>query len=181
MAVPVGICCELCTPAHFANFAHVDLPLKAQTALSRSRISTYKADALDMKLRDALHRFRRDATTTKFGRIVLKNSGPGVVMSNEVLQRLVDCAHYYKIQSTEQLARETRWAGAGEFGEAVVALIKEHRPAPEEPPAALAITTPLGPHTKDTETSTGRSLQVRKCSKCHSVDHIEEVPPPSAI
>jgi hypothetical protein len=150
----------------------VDLPLKAQATLSRSRISSYKADALDMNLRDVLHEFRRGATTTKFGRVVLKNSGPGVVMSNEVLQRIVDCAHFYKIQSTEQLARETRWAGAGEFGEAVIALIKEHRPAPEEPLPALVTTTPLGPRTTNTETSVGRSVQLRKCSKCHTAGHI---------
>ncbi|KAJ7733400.1 P-loop containing nucleoside triphosphate hydrolase protein [Mycena maculata] len=166
------ICCELCTPAHFADFARVDLPLKAQAMQSRSRISSYKADALDMKLRDVLHAFRRTATTTKFGRVVLKNSGPGVVMSNEVLQRIVDCAHFHKIQSTEQLARETRWAGAGEFGEAVVALIKEHRPALEEPQAALLTTAPLGSHTTNIETSIGRSVQLRKCSKCHSAGHI---------
>ncbi|KAJ7721901.1 P-loop containing nucleoside triphosphate hydrolase protein [Mycena metata] len=168
------ICCELCTPAHFANFAHVDLPLKGQVAPSRSRLAEYKADALDMKLRDVLHQFRRDKTTTKFGRIVLKNSGPGMVMSNEVLQRIVDCAHFHKIRSTEQLARETRWASAGEFGAEVLALILEHRPPPVEAPPAppvLVTVTPLGPSATNAET-TGRSVRVRKCNKCRTPGHI---------
>ncbi|KAJ7105153.1 hypothetical protein C8R44DRAFT_530409, partial [Mycena epipterygia] len=135
-------CCELCTPAHFETFGRVALPLKEQAAPSRSRIASYKADATDMKLRDALHEFRRTTTVTKYSRAVLKDSGPGVVMSNEVLQRIVDCAHHFKIQSTDQLLRETRWAGATEFGTAVVDLVKEHRPMPE-PPAPPITSTPL--------------------------------------
>ncbi|KAF7348212.1 p-loop containing nucleoside triphosphate hydrolase protein [Mycena sanguinolenta] len=167
-----AICCELCTPAYFEQFGLVDLPVKDQAAPSRSRIpSSYEADALDMNLRDALHAFRRAATITKYSRVVLKDSGPGVVMSNEILERIVDCAHHFKIQSVEQLTRETRWAFASEFGMAVVDLIKEHRPWPEPPPAPET-STPLAPRNNNDETPTGRSIQVRKCSKCQASDHI---------
>lgn len=124
-----------------------------------------------MKLRDALHEFRRSATVTKYSRAVLKDSGPGVVMSNEVLQRIVDCAHHFKIQSTDQLLRETRWAGTTEFGIAVVVLIKEHRPMPE-PPAPPTPSTPLAARTNNNETPAVRSVQLRKCSKCRAPGHI---------
>ncbi|KAJ6570683.1 P-loop containing nucleoside triphosphate hydrolase protein [Mycena sp. CBHHK59/15] len=158
------ICCELCTPAHFESFAIVDLP-KVPPIPSKSRIRPYKAEASDMDLRDALHQFRRTATETKFSRAVLKNSGPGLVMSNEVLQRIVDCAHVYKIQSIEQLARETRWAGATEFGFEVVALINEHRPVPTPP--ILLTSTPLSVRDENTP-----STNSRKCSKCKATGHI---------
>ncbi|KAF8135271.1 hypothetical protein K438DRAFT_1493035, partial [Mycena galopus ATCC 62051] len=127
------VCCELCNPEYFASFGHVDLP-KAPPVPHRSRITAYKAERQDMDLRDALHQFRRGATIRKFSLAVPKNSGPGVVMSNEVLQRIVDCAHRHKIESTEQLEKETHWAGAAEFGEEVIALINEHCPPPPAAP-----------------------------------------------
>ncbi|KAF7338859.1 p-loop containing nucleoside triphosphate hydrolase protein [Mycena sanguinolenta] len=165
-------CPPLRRTAYFEQFGLVDLPVKDQAAPSRSRIpSSYEADALDMNLRDALHAFRRAATITKYSRAVLRDSGPGVVMSNEILERIVDCAHHFKIQSVEQLTRETRWAFASEFGMAVVDLIKEHRPWPEPPPAPET-STPLAPRNNNDETPTGRSIQVRKCSKCQASDHI---------
>lgn len=122
-----------------------------------------------MNLRDALHEFRRDATVKKFSRAVLKNSGPGVVMSNEILQRVVDCAHFHKIESREQLERETRWAGAGEFGDEIVDLISKHRPKP--PPTADELN-------EGDSSSSSRVVKSRKCSKCGALDHICKVLPP---
>jgi ATP-dependent DNA helicase RecQ len=113
-----------------------------------------------MNLRDALHEFRRNATVKKFSRAILKNSGPGVVMSNEILQRIVDCAHFHKIESREQLERETRWAGAGEFGDEIVDLIGKHRP--KSPPTA----------DEGDASSSSRLVKSRKCSKCGALDHI---------
>ncbi|KAJ7088148.1 hypothetical protein C8R44DRAFT_959124, partial [Mycena epipterygia] len=110
------------------------------------------------------------ATITKFGCAVLKNRGPGEVMPNEVLQRIVDCANFAKIGSTDQLVRETRWVGATEFGAAVVALIQEHRVIPVTP--ALLTSTPLAVRSNDSETPFFRSIQARKCSKCHTAGHI---------
>ncbi|KAJ7214689.1 P-loop containing nucleoside triphosphate hydrolase protein [Mycena rebaudengoi] len=163
------ICCELCTPSYFESFAIVDLP-KAAPIPSRSRLKPYKAESDDMTLRDALHDFRLAATVTKFGRAVLKNNGPGMVMSNEVLQRIVDCAHQYKIQSMDQLMKETRWAGTGEFGLEVIDLINIHRPIPKVPdlPAAAPLTArddniPATPSLK--------LVQARKCSKCGLAGH----------
>lgn len=123
-----------------------------------------------MSLRNALHEFRRAATTKKFSRAVLKNSGPGVVMSNEVLQRIVDCAHWHKIESPEQLEKETRWAGAAEFGEEVIILINEHCPRPAAPDDDTS--APLGVHNENQATSSTAAKKSRKCSKCDAADHI---------
>ncbi|KAK7015396.1 P-loop containing nucleoside triphosphate hydrolase protein, partial [Favolaschia claudopus] len=162
------VCCELCNPAYFESFAMVDLP-KPPPIPHKSRIAKYESEARDMKLRNALHEFRRDATRRKFSRAVLKNSGPGVVMSNEVLQRIVDCAHWYKIQTLEHLEKETRWAGAAEFGADVLALIDMYspRPVPPEPES-----TPLATHDSNGASSSVRTLRSRKCSKCGALDHI---------
>ncbi|KAF7353121.1 p-loop containing nucleoside triphosphate hydrolase protein [Mycena sanguinolenta] len=122
---------------------------------SKSRIAAYEADVVDMSLRDELHQFRREATVKKFSRAVLRDNGPGIIMSNEVLQRIVDCAHFHKIESQEQLKRETRWAGAAEFGDEVLSLIAKHRPKPISTPDPLA---PCSENAGDTA-----SVRSRKC------------------
>jgi ATP-dependent DNA helicase RecQ len=169
------ICCELCSPAFFKEFAQVDME-KPKPIPSRSRIKDYVADAEDMNLRDALHMFRRQTTQTLFGLACLKNNGPGIFMSNEVLQRIVDCAHEYKIDTREDLAKETRWTGVHDHSTTVITLIKAHRPKPLPPP--LLTSTPLcsqpgtlnqfPPRTPLNQ----RTVKSRKCSKCGSHNHI---------
>jgi ATP-dependent DNA helicase RecQ len=145
---------------------------------SRSRIKDYTAGASDMNLRDALHNFRREVVQTKFGLACLKDMGPGVFMANEVLQRVVDCAHEYKIETKDDLAKETQWTGVHNHAADVIALIKTHRPKPL--PTPLLTSTPLCPHLSGLNQiaqvmplskSTPKS---RKCSKCGSLSHICE-------
>ncbi|KAJ7825137.1 hypothetical protein B0H14DRAFT_2596792 [Mycena olivaceomarginata] len=93
-----------------------------------SNRTMYMANTQDMNLSNVLHEFRRVATIKKFSCAVLKNSGPGVVMSNEMLQHIVDCVHFHKIELREQLEKETHWAGAAEFGDEVITLVQEHCP-----------------------------------------------------
>jgi ATP-dependent DNA helicase RecQ len=139
----LAVCCELCSPDFFKNFACVDME-KTKVLASRSRIKDYTAGPSDMNLRDALHNFRREVVRTKFGLACLKDMGPGVFMSNEVLQRVVDCAHEYKIETKDDLAKETRWTGVHNHAADVIALIKTHRPKPL--PTPLLTSTPLRPH-----------------------------------
>ncbi|KAF8192846.1 P-loop containing nucleoside triphosphate hydrolase protein [Mycena galopus ATCC 62051] len=133
------------------------------------RREAYRKD----KLRDALHEFRKTATIEKFSKAVLKNSGPGVLMSNEVLQRIVDCAHLHKIESTEQLLKETRWAGAVEFGTEIIDLINEHCPRPAA--AAESDSPPFSFHGENGVASL-KAVKSRKCSKCNATDHIVHLP-----
>jgi hypothetical protein len=168
------VCCELCSPAFFENFAQVNIE-KSKPVPSRSRIKEYIADVKDMNLRDALHIFRRQTTQILFGLACLKNLGPGVFMSNEVLQRIVDCAHEYKIETRDDLAKETRWTGVQNHAVDVITLINTHCPKPM--PAPLLTSTPLRSlgtldQIADTLPSNPRTVKLRKCSKCGSHDHI---------
>lgn len=93
-----------------------------------------------MSLRDALDEFREEMTVKLEGRAVLQDYGASVFMTDQVLERIVDCAHYEKIVTIEQLARETRWVHASEHGAAVLALIQAHIPLATE-----AVTTRPNP------------------------------------
>ena len=56
-----------------------------------------------MELHDALNEFQENQTIKKFGLSHLKHSGPGLIMPNAALQRIIDCAHMLKIRSKDDL------------------------------------------------------------------------------
>ncbi|KAJ6494591.1 P-loop containing nucleoside triphosphate hydrolase protein [Mycena vulgaris] len=92
------LCCELCSPADFTDLARVDIGKPPQKP-SRSRVPAFQAEAADMALRNDLHTFRKDRTIEVLGRASFRNHGAGAIMSDEVLHRVVDCAHSGKIQT----------------------------------------------------------------------------------
>ncbi|KAJ7090156.1 hypothetical protein C8R44DRAFT_648456, partial [Mycena epipterygia] len=166
-------CCELCSPANFTDFARVDIP-KPKQQPSRSRIAAFKADSADMALRDDLHTFRKERTIELHGRASFRNHGAGAIMSDEVLHRIVDCAHLSKIQTTADLLKETHWHRVAEDGAKVLTLISQHRPFPLPPPPSISMTTPLRATTSSNtfDPETPATPKNRKCSKCGLPGHI---------
>jgi len=61
----------------------------------------------DFKLHTALQDWCDEKTEKEFGRAHLLDLGGMLVMSNTILDRIVDCAHHFKIDTKEDLARET--------------------------------------------------------------------------
>lgn len=119
-----------------------------------------------MELKDSLHNWRVSKVLDKFGQGGLANFGPGIVMQNETLTRIVDCAHHSKIRNTLDLKRETKWDGAEIFGDEVLALIRQVHPSlspfTSDPlaSAASSATVPAGPRKE------------RMCSACGGTGHI---------
>ncbi|KAJ7078050.1 P-loop containing nucleoside triphosphate hydrolase protein [Mycena belliarum] len=99
---PPTVCCELCSPEHFIDFARVHLP-KPKQQPSRSRIPDYVPDKDDYALRTDLHMFRKERTIELLGRASFRNHGAGSIMPDEILQRIIDCAHFGKISNTADL------------------------------------------------------------------------------
>ncbi|KAF8150233.1 P-loop containing nucleoside triphosphate hydrolase protein [Crassisporium funariophilum] len=170
------VCCELCSPEFFKDFARVNLD-KKKAAPPRSRIKDHVASAAELSLRNALHTFRRNTTITKFGRATLMDMGPGVIMSDAVLRRIVDCTHDHKIDSLASLSKETRWLNAQAYSDEVIMLINKHCPKPAPPP--LLVSTPLqsmqlpASAALPLENSASSTTQkTRKCGKCGSTSHI---------
>jgi hypothetical protein len=157
------ICCELCTPAHFKDIARVSIE-KAKNRPARSTIpdKNYTPTAQDAELRAALHDFRKMRTLELHGRARLRNLGPGIIMGDDVLQRIVDCSHFYLIGTTAQLAKETHWSGVDDYGEKVLSLIKFHCPRPASAPIAPIVNGVLPLPV----------IAPRRCGKCKELGHI---------
>ncbi|KAI0741660.1 P-loop containing nucleoside triphosphate hydrolase protein [Daedaleopsis nitida] len=120
---PPTICCSLCTPDHpiFAVLPPCDEPLPKTSTPRASQVDTsYKMNDIDIKLRSALHEFRRMQTLQTYGRAHLNNLGCGAIMGDDVLRRVLDCARANKIRSVDSLYRETKWNWSRELGNEVL-------------------------------------------------------------
>jgi hypothetical protein len=158
------ICCELCTPAHFEDIARVSIE-KAKNRPARSTIDkNYTPTPQDEELRAALHDFRKTRTLELHGRARLRDLGPGIIMGDDVLQRIVDCSHFYLIGTTAQLAKETHWSGVDDCDEKVLSLIKLHCPKP------ASTSGPLAPIINGIQPLP--IIAPRRCGKCKELGHI---------
>ncbi|KAJ6570750.1 hypothetical protein B0H10DRAFT_2107469 [Mycena sp. CBHHK59/15] len=163
------VCCELCTPDHFAEFAWVHIP-KPKQQPSRTRIPDHVPDKDDFSLRADLHTFRKERTIELLGRASFRNHGAGSIMPDEVLQRIIDCSHFHKITSAADLVRETRWHRVVEDGVRVLSLISTHKPVP--PPEPLVFNAPLRALDTNSAASTPKiSKAPRQCRACFQLSH----------
>ncbi|KAI0052950.1 hypothetical protein FA95DRAFT_1461601, partial [Auriscalpium vulgare] len=121
------VCCELCSPDSFSSFA---LPPDDSSLTSkkknRTRVSNkYDAGPSDMSLRDALHKFRKARTIALFDVPTLRSYGPGVVMPNDILERIVDAAHAQQLSTVNDIAEITHWNRAAELGPEILDIIRQ--------------------------------------------------------
>ncbi|EIW61392.1 P-loop containing nucleoside triphosphate hydrolase protein [Trametes versicolor FP-101664 SS1] len=125
---PSRPCCSLCSPEYhllaILPSLTIAAPPKPAAASRASKVqSKYTMSAADVKLQAALNTFRRDKTAAIYGRSHLLNMGGSSIMTNNVLQRIVDCARARKLTSTAILYRETKWSRVDELGEEVLRVV----------------------------------------------------------
>ncbi|KAH7904952.1 P-loop containing nucleoside triphosphate hydrolase protein [Hygrophoropsis aurantiaca] len=172
------ICCDIHTPEHFTPYS-ITIP-KQPNLPSRSRLAKFEMSSNDHKLINALEDWRETATITLYGDAHLYDLGPGLVMPDFVLDRIVQCAHFHKIQSITDLQKETRWSGIEKHGSEVVALILLVSPVPVTPSApftsvplqrslAFSNTTPSSA-ISSTSTSVA-SKKKNRCGACRQEGH----------
>lgn len=128
----------------------------------------------DTQLKEALEEWREAATIQKYGPAYFQDFGPSLIMPNEVLDRIILCAHAKKIATEADIIKETVWSKAATFATEVVAIIHRHNPPPAAPALVLE---PLQTHiVGSTRDSANLSLakRSRHCGACGGVDHIGE-------
>jgi hypothetical protein len=157
------LCCDLDSPAAFERFT-VEA-IKSTRAPARSRIKLdYIKTPNDNNLDDALEQWRLETMERVYGKGVNADLGPGLVLPDDILDRILDCTHYDKINSIEQLEKETRWVEAARFGEEILQIIRQHRPRQN---------LPLQPSTNmpNRSSAPSKSRRVITCSACGVVGH----------
>lgn len=78
------------------------------------------------QLATALDEYRLARCETDFGLACTFNLGPGLVLPDDVLARLVSCAHAKKIKIVDDISRETKWAQVDTYGKQVLDIIMKY-------------------------------------------------------
>lgn len=113
------------------------------------------------KLQIDLFDWRDEKAITKFPQAQVEDFGGGLLLSDQHIQRILQCASNQKLSNVEALLKETNWRKdwADELGESLLSVIHKHYPPPSLVPS---------------EPTAGPSRATRgpmKCSKCHETGH----------
>lgn len=81
-----------------------------------------------------------------YGWAYLNDLGLSLIISNLTLDRIIDCAHYYKLNSIHDLKKETGWTDANKFGAEIVVLIQRHALPVASPFASIPLRLHLSSH-----------------------------------
>ncbi|KAI0669881.1 P-loop containing nucleoside triphosphate hydrolase protein [Trametes maxima] len=177
--LPSTICCSLCSPNH-PIFAFLPAPSTgsqtSRSGISRASnvVTKYTMTTQDHDFRVALHQFRRVKTLSAYGRAILNNMGPGMVLGDNELIRIANCARAHKIVSVEDLFKETKWDLSWEHGDEVVALVKQYYPPAPAPLATTPLRAQVPAAPSETIDAPSEGLRVavaRRCGACSQVGH----------
>lgn len=144
----------------------------------------YDMTPTDIELQNALHKFRWEKTAEMYSMPYLINCGPGIILGDDTLQRIVDCARIGKLCDAEQLKRETKWGRSEGLGFELLSVVHKcvsffvvlsvfsdifyrHYPLPPSPP-------PNETHESSQGAAGSTAKTVRHCRACGSTSHIRE-------
>lgn len=164
------ICCDACFPKVVSLSEPLTEPQSKQPRSQRKfTIKPYTTSASEGQLKQALFEWRQEA----FGASLYRGNtffGPLLLMTDIILQRIVDLAHYAKLPDVSSLAFQTKWRYTKTYGAAILEVV--HQYCPQNMP-----TRPQRPLESDPASQTGlsqpsASTKIRQCRSCFSPFHI---------
>jgi hypothetical protein len=173
------ICCDLCHPNFFRKYLP-DFEKQSRSAV-KSNVKSFGMLPADHALKAALVRWRRETSLQKLGTAVVRTYGAKVFISDQIIERLVVCAHAHKLAGVDDIVKETGWRKdrAEEYGDALLKIIHAHTPLPVPPstaPPTGADNTSRAAQVIPDAGLTTRKRRPAKCSKCHQEGHISMYP-----
>lgn len=156
------ICCDYCHPNSFKKFQNSTEKMSRPTGTCKSKLKLSIAPPDNTsELRGLLLAWRDKATLEAYGESMTTYCGSQLLMSDRIVQRLIDCAAAHKIKTHQDITRETGWAveRAQLHGERIILCLISVFPLPVQPPK------PPGPAKR-------RPPATQKCSQCGSTQHI---------
>jgi len=157
------VCCDLCDPDAFEYLNRTSTDPKAR-APAKSSIKKFDMTATDYNFQAALFDWRDESAPRKFSAAIIEDIGSHIFMSDEIINRIIKCAHVGKLSSLSDLHKETKWRKewVQEFGESILALARQFYP----PQPARPMDSP----SNDTG-ATSRKRGPFKCSACGNLGH----------
>jgi hypothetical protein len=122
--------------------------------------------ATSNNLKMAIFDWRRQHATEKFGNLVVRRLGVKLLISDEIIERLIACVHSQtRLSNIEHLITETKWRRdwAEELGESLLKIIHSHFPQLAIAPSTSDVAPPVVGH---------NGKRKPRCSKCKVEGHI---------
>ncbi|KAF7966472.1 hypothetical protein HWV62_38172 [Athelia sp. TMB] len=169
-----SLCCDTCHPEHFDSLFISQPPEKIARAPNRSCIKAYEATNMEKDLKSELRVWREEQAVVVLGRMTVRKWGAILFMSDEIIQRIVDCAHDKKITTADHIAKETRWRRdyVDKCADSILALINKHvPPSPVPPPPASRVLAALDADESNTSAPAKRVRQPNRCGLCKALGH----------
>jgi hypothetical protein len=130
----------------------------------------------DQALWRALDDWRSSKTEEFYGWSSLIDFGPTLVMPGDILERIVHCAHHFKITTLAELKKETQWDEADAWGHEVIKIISQIFPPPV--PTPLMTILPIHPLSqsllngaRQTNPPAQKERAQSHCGACHKPGH----------
>ena len=169
------LCCDIHNPTAFERF---DVAVtKSGRQPPRSSIAKYASNETDDGLRLDLESWRHDEMKRQYGDAHLQCLGPGLVMGTTIWDRIVDCAHFNKIQTIEDLQKETKWDSASTYGTTILDIIRKWYPPKRASTLVVDLTNMPsqssipGSSTLALSNPTTSKRQLGRCSLCQQTGH----------
>jgi hypothetical protein len=126
---------------------------------AKSHIKAFDMTSQDNELKQEIQNWRHEKAVSKFRATTIRTLGVHIFMSDQVISRIVGCAHYHKISTVDDLLKETDWTRerVSEYGEDLLSIIRRQHC----PPASGA----------EVGTGPSRKRAQVKCSACHEFGH----------
>lgn len=183
-------CCDLCSPHLLDIFLSSELPTKARTS-KRSYCAPYEMEAKDRTFQRALLDWREEKALEKLGDNDYEEYGVVLFMSDEILQRIIDCFHYRKISTLDGIKKETHWRSdlIETYGPSILTIVQKVDPPATTSTSDISISntspslnTPVSGPSAQPSSSTAqvptnfgpKPTKVRVCSACKQPGHNSE-------
>jgi hypothetical protein len=139
--------------------------------------------AHDFKLKDGLKAWRTEQMEQEFSGDDF--FGPQLLLSDEILNRIVDLAHKNKLTDIQSLHEQTDWRHSSKYGAVIIEMVKSCAPPPPPPPvptpsssgsasssqlALQGVSNSLSQIAQNPQVSVPKKS--RHCATCGGQDHI---------
>ncbi|KAF5338863.1 hypothetical protein D9758_015559 [Tetrapyrgos nigripes] len=122
-------CCDLCSPNAFSEIPAVSLACSTR-GTGKIRVSKYEPNEAHATLRSALEEWRLQVVPQALGSL-FSQWGTQLFLSNQMLDRIVDCAASKKLTSLSALRIEIQWRAEylREYGQKILDIVEKHFPS----------------------------------------------------
>ncbi|KIL64921.1 hypothetical protein M378DRAFT_42222, partial [Amanita muscaria Koide BX008] len=126
------LCCDTCNTGSFILTQPHYPPPKSTRAPRKLTFPPYTMTHKENDLCEALKKWRDDQVKIE-GLETNIYFGKQLILPDDILKRIVDLAHHFKLPNTQALHAQTGWCYASKYGSHILQYVHLHFPAPPTP------------------------------------------------